>query len=200
MTVYRFRSGMLEALEGVTFQAAGVRERQDLQPVLREHLEVIVPGAMVLCEEFGDWEDSRRRIDLLALDRDARLVVIELKRTLDGGHMELQALRYAAMVANMTFDHAVVAHGDYLERLRSAEDPRQAILDFLEWEEPQEDDFAQDVRILLASADFSRDLTTSVLWLNERDLDITCIRLTRPRSRRRCAWSSKGSARSRSTS
>ena len=32
-------------------------------------------------------------------------------------------------------------------------------------------------RIILASANFSRELTTSVLWLNQRGLDITCIKL-----------------------
>ena len=53
-------------------------------------------GVLVVAEEFGDWEESKRRIDLLGLDRDATLVVIELKRTDDGGHMELQAIRYAA--------------------------------------------------------------------------------------------------------
>ena len=52
---------------------------------------------MVMAEEYGDWEESHRRIDLLALDRSADLVVIELKRTHDGNHMELQALRYAVL-------------------------------------------------------------------------------------------------------
>src|SRR4051812_40227804 len=42
---------------------------------------------------------------------------------------------------------------------------------------PDEDRFAQDVRIVLASAEFSRELTTAVMWLNERDLDIRCVRL-----------------------
>ena len=45
------------------------------------------------------------------------------------------------------------------------------------WDEPQEDDFARDVRILLVAADFGKELTTAVLWLNERDLDIRCVRL-----------------------
>jgi len=62
---------------------------------------------LVVSEEFGDWEDSRRRIDLLGIDKAANLVVIELKRTEDGGHMELQAIRYAAMVSKMTFDRLV---------------------------------------------------------------------------------------------
>lgn len=37
--------------------------------------------------------------------------------------------------------------------------------------------FAQDVKIILVSAEFSKEVTTSVLWLNERGLDIRCVRL-----------------------
>jgi len=51
------------------------------------------------------------------------------------------------------------------------------LLDFLGWDTPDEDRFAQDVRIVLASAEFSRELTSAVLWLNEHGLDIRCVRL-----------------------
>ena len=37
-------------------------------------------------------------------------------------------------------------------------------------------------RIILVSAHFSKELTTSVLWLNQRDMDITCIKLQPYRS------------------
>ena len=37
---------------------------------------------------------------------DANLVVVELKRTEDGGLMDLQALRYAAMISAMPFERA----------------------------------------------------------------------------------------------
>jgi hypothetical protein len=110
--------------------------------------------------------------------RQANLVVIELKRTEDGGHMELQAIRYAAMVSKMTFADAVNAHTNFLTK--TGENPSEAenaILNFLEWDEPKGTDFGKDVRIVLVSANFSKEITTSVLWLNERDLDIRCVRL-----------------------
>jgi hypothetical protein len=133
---------------------------------------------LVIDEEFGEWEESRRRIDLLGLDKDANLVVIELKRTEDGGHMELQAIRYAAMVSTMTFDKVVEVYSRYLAREGKSEvNARTAILDFLGWDSPDEDSFAQDVRIILASSNFSKELTTTVMWLNRRDLDIRCVRV-----------------------
>jgi RecB family endonuclease NucS len=69
------------------FAALGLYERSDLQRLLRGQPTALGEDLLIVGEEFGDWEDSRRRIDLLAVDRDAHLVVIELKRTDDGGHM-----------------------------------------------------------------------------------------------------------------
>ncbi len=44
-------------------------------------------------------------------------------------------------------------------------------------EEVDEEEFARDVRIVLVSAEFSKELTTTVLWLCDRELDIRCVRL-----------------------
>ena len=177
MGIYEVTNESIEPISETKFSEVGVGERKDLQRLLRDKIEIISPDTMVIAEEFGNWQDSKRRIDLLGLDKDANLVVIELKRTEDGGHMELQAIRYAAMVSAMTFDDVLAAHGDYLTKREQDGDARKAILDFLDWEEPDEDQFAQDVRIVLASAEFSKELTTAAIWLNERDLDIRCIRM-----------------------
>jgi hypothetical protein len=92
--------------------------------------------------------------------------------------MELQAIRYSAMVAKMTFEQAVDAHRKYLASVgRGGENPQSNILSFLEWDEPTEELFATDVRIILASAEFSRELATAVLWLNEYGIDIRCVRM-----------------------
>lgn len=177
MSILELTKDSIRPISETTFSEAGIAERTDLQRLLRDRIEIISEDTMVISEEFGNWEDSRRRIDLLGLDKDANLVVIELKRTEDGGHMELQAVRYAAMVSAMTFDDVVAAHGAYLAKRKQDGNPRKAILDFLAWEDPDEDRFAQDVRIVLASAEFSKELTTAVIWLNERNLDVRCIRM-----------------------
>lgn len=91
--------------------------------------------------------------------------------------MELQAIRYAAMVARMTFEEAADVFQSFLEHLGDKRDARSSLLEFLSWDEPHEDKLAQDVRIVLVSADFSRELTTAVFWLNEHDTDIQCVRL-----------------------
>ena len=177
MSIYEVTPNSLEALQPTDFAREGLRERTDLQRRIRDKIEVLDADLLVISEEFGDWEDSKRRIDLLAIDREANLVVIELKRTESGGHMELQALRYAAMVSTMTFDKALDIYRAHLQEMGRDDDPESSLLEFLEWDEPDEERFALDVRVILASADFSKELTTTVMWLNQRGLDIRCVRL-----------------------
>jgi len=175
--IYEIAATQIRPIPETTFSAVGIKEREDLQRLLRSQIEVISPETLIISEEFGEWEDSKRRIDLLGLDKDANLVVIELKRTEDGGHMDLQAVRYAAMVSAMTFDKVIEVYGDFLRKNGNQSDPRASLLQFLGWTEPDEDRFAQDVRIVLASAEFSKELTTAVLWLNDHGLDIRCVRI-----------------------
>jgi hypothetical protein len=175
--LFKMTTDGLSKIVRTDFASVRIRERRDLQRILRDQIEVVDKDLFVISEEFGSWQESKHRIDLLAIDREANLVVIELKRTQDGGYMELQAIRYSALVANMTLEQAVRAHREYLASRAIDEEAEQRILDFLGWEEADEESFGQDVRIILVSADFSKELTTSILWLNEKGLDIRCVRL-----------------------
>lgn len=179
MAIYSFESNSLQKIETTTFNSQGILERQHLQNAIKQKIDVIAPNCLVISEEFSEWSDSQRRIDLLAIDKEGNLVVIELKRTETGEHMELQALRYAAMVSTLTFKRATEIYQKYLKSVDREEDAEANLIEFLGWgDEPQEDDFGLDVRIILVSANFSKELTTSVIWLNERNLDIRCVRLT----------------------
>ena len=161
-----------------TFEAEGWKERGDIQRLVKERIAILEDGLLVLTDEFSGWSDSLRRIDLLCLDTKANLVVVELKRGEDGAHMELQAIRYAAMVSGMTFGLAAETLARY--RAKTAPDTdaaRAEMLAHLGWTGPAEAQFAKNVRIILVSADFGKELTTAVLWLRDFKVDIRCVRL-----------------------
>lgn len=176
MPLYQVNAGRLIALPPTTFVAERVMERKDLQQLLLSDISVLGNDLLVIGEEFGDWEDSKRRIDLLCLDKQANLVVVEIKRTEDGGHMELQAIRYAAMVASMTLERAIAGYARMLGGDDARERATADILDFLEADTAEEIELSGEVRIILVSGDFSPELTTAVIWLNRNNLDITCVR------------------------
>ena len=193
MAIYKM-VGDKEKLDKVcatSFGQEGVLERADLQRILRDQPEVLEEGLLIISEEFGNWQDSNRRIDLLGLDAEGRLVVVELKRGDTGEHMDLQALRYAAMVANMTYQQTVDTYQAYLEKRASEpggvsveEDAAETrVQEHLGIAEQSNQAIHTEIpRIILASENFGKELTTCVMWLNDSWLrnaghEIKCIRL-----------------------
>ncbi|WP_433826429.1 hypothetical protein ACQP2E_30710 [Actinoplanes sp. CA-015351] len=181
MPLYEMTSNVLEPVPATTFAAEQVLERADLQRLLRSRIDMIVEGVLVVAEEFGAFTDARRRVDLLGVDRSGRLVVIELKRTNDGGHLELQALRYAAMVSVMTFDDLVEHHEHYLAQVEpeAVDEARARLAEFLEDAGGEDTVLSREVRLVLVAGGFDREITTTVLWLTDvYGLDIRCVKLT----------------------
>lgn len=87
MAIYELAKDTLIRVEPTSFEAERLKERQDIQRLLRTNIEAISPDTLVIAEEYGHFVESNRRIDLLGIDKSANLVVIELKRDDDGGHM-----------------------------------------------------------------------------------------------------------------
>lgn len=173
MPLYRYSRDEILPVTRTTMAAESIRERDDLQRLLVKRIEVIDDGLLVIAEEYSLFQDSRRRVDILAIDRSGNLVVIELKRTDDGGHMELQALRYAAMVSTITLDHLVDVYAE--AQALSDTEARESILG---WIDETVEELPNHVRIVLVSADFSTEITSTVLWLNENySTDISCFRI-----------------------
>ena len=179
MAIYKMNSegGYLDPIRETSFAQENIKEDPDLRYTLRAEPEAIEEGLFILSEEFsGHWQGSGRSIDLLGLDSKGRLVVIELKRTATGDHAELQAIRYAAMVSILTSERIIEAHQEYMGKWGIEGDAAERIQQHLA-ETEFEDIYTESPRIILVSEGFSRELTTSVLWLNDNGLDITCIQL-----------------------
>jgi hypothetical protein len=180
MPLFEMTPQVLVEVPTTTFAAEQVLERADLQRLLRARSDMLIDGVLIVSEEFGAFTDARRRIDLLGVDREGHLVVIELKRTTDGGHLELQALRYAAMVSAMTFDDVVDHYERYLARIDPGvvDEARQRLAEWLEEVGGEDAVLSREVRLVLVAGGFDREITTTVLWLNDVfGLDIRCIRL-----------------------
>ncbi len=178
MSLYRIDDKELKAVPTTTFQAQGLQERRDLQQLIINQPGALGSDMFIVDEEFGNWSESSRRIDLLAIDSDGTLTVVELKRNEDPGHMDLQALRYAAMVANITFEQLTEAHQAFIEDQGLDGDAANRLDEFLNEKEIQRDDIqTAKPRIVLVAPEFPTELATSVLWLNDSGLDIRCVRL-----------------------
>jgi hypothetical protein len=180
MPLFEMTPDTLVAVPTTTFASEQVLERADLQRLLRANIQVIADGVLVVSEEFGAFADARRRIDLLGVDHDGRLVVFELKRTTDGGHVELQALRYAAMVSAMTFDELVEHYERHLGQVEptAVDEARDRLAAWLDDAGGEEAILSREVRIVLVAAGFDIEITTTVLWLTDvYGLNISCVRL-----------------------
>jgi hypothetical protein len=175
MPLFKFGETALIPVEQRAMASLKIRERQDLQRLLKNQIDVISTGTLVISEEYSGWSGSLRRIDLLGIDPDGTLVVFELKRTEDGGHMDLQGIRYAAMASVLTYDEVVGIFATYLSKNGCDDDAETVLRDHLTTE--SDEDVADRVRIVLVSADFGTEITTTVLWLNAQSLDIRCVRL-----------------------
>ena len=185
MAIYRMAEDKesLTRIADTSFGEEGVLEREDLQRILRDQPDILEPGLFVITEEFRDWADSNRRIDLLCLDAGGRLVVVELKRGDTGEHMDLQSIRYAAMVSTITLQQAINAHQDYLDKRGIDANAAERVHGHLENLDDSQGFSTAKPRIVLVSEGFSPELTTSVLWLNSNGLDIACIRMQPYRNR-----------------
>ncbi len=171
-----------EAMSEVDFAQLGFQERRDIQEWVAAKPDILDEGLLIIGKEFSGFDRTNERLDLLAVDKDGKLVVIELKRDDTGADAHWQAIKYASYLHR-------ASEGDIVAMLAaheavSEEDARDKLLLHL-----NADDFNglnTDQRIILASHRFAPQVTSAALWLNEKapgDNLITCIQLTPYRDR-----------------
>lgn len=163
-----------------SFTGLNIWERQHIEEWIRTNPEMIGEDLLIVSIEFDRFTNSSDRLDVLALDRSGNLVVIELKRDSAAGYADLQAIRYAAMVSSMTVDvlipYYVAYRKKYYDETLSAGEANDQIVEFVESDSFSE--LSNKPRIILCSEGFSQEITATVLWLRESDIDISCVKIT----------------------
>ena len=170
-----------EAMREVEFSTEGLQERYDIQEWIAADPRILGDDLLIIAKEFNDFDKVRERLDLLAVDRSGKLVIIELKRDDSGSDVHMQAIKYASYLHRADTPAIVrilIEYNDrYLGKRLSEEDAQQQLLNHLETGDLGSLNARQ--RIIIASHRFAPEVTSAVLWLNEQTEEdlITCIQL-----------------------
>lgn len=170
----------LRRLEQRHFAELNLREREHLQEWLAHQPDVLGEDLLILQKEFDGFDGTRERLDLLALDKQGRLVVIENKLDDSGRDVTWQALKYTAYVSGMTKAQIIDAFQQYLDRYQNDGDAEQVICAFLGVAELDEVVLnpGHQQRLFFVAANFRREVTATVLWLREHQIDARCFKVT----------------------
>lgn len=173
-------SNRIHKLKEVSFAELGFTERHHLQEWLANQPDALGEELLIIQKEFDGSDDTRERLDLLAIDKIGNLVVIENKLDDSGRDVVWQALKYASYCSTLSKSQIAEIFQKYLDRSGSGQDARTLICDFLEQEE-----FAEvvlnpgnDQRLIMVAAQFRKEVTSTVLWLLKHRVFVKCFRAT----------------------
>ena len=166
-----------DRVEEVDFARLGLRERRDIQEWISINPGILGDDLLIVGKEFSGFDRTNERLDLLAVDADGRLVIIELKRDDTGTNAHWQAIKYASYLSDASQEDIVgmLARHENM----STDEAIQKLSQHLGSDDLNA--LNNDQRIILASHRFAPEVTSAVLWLNEKtpgDDLITCIQLT----------------------
>ena len=169
----------LVRLEERRFADLDLRERDHLQEWLVRMPDALGEDLLIVQKEFDGFADTRERLDLLALDKEGRLVVIENKLDDSGRDVVWQALKYVAYCSSLKKAEIVEIYQSYLDRWSEGASAVANLCEFLEVEELDEVALnpGNEQRFVLIAANFRKEVTATVLWLLGHGVRAQCFRV-----------------------
>lgn len=169
----------LVLLEERRFSELNLNERDHLQEWLVHMPEALGEELLIIQKEFDGFEETRERLDLLALDKEGRVVVIENKLDDSGRDVVWQALKYVAYCSGLKKAEVVDIYQRYLDRWADGASAVTNLCEFLEVDDL--DDIVLNVgneqRLMLVAANFRKEVTSTVLWLIGHGIRAQCFRV-----------------------
>lgn len=179
----------IQPLETRRFSELGFSERKHLQEWLANHPQALTQDdgdeLLIIQKEFDGFDDTRERLDLLAIDKQGNLVIIENKLDDSGRDVVWQALKYASYCANLKKQQVVEIFQRYLDEQarqegKESESAQSLLLEFLGAEDLQsvQINTLKSQRLILVAAKYRKEVTNTVLWLSQFGIDCRCFKVT----------------------
>lgn len=179
----------INPLETKRLSDLGFTERKHLQEWLENYPQALAQGdgeeLLIIQKEFDGFDDTRERLDLLAIDKDGNLVIIENKLDDSGRDVVWQALKYASYCANLKKQQVVEIFQRYLNQKAQNEgttpaDAESVLLEFLQADDLQSVQLntLKSQRLILVAAHYRKEVTNTVLWLSQFGVNCQCFKVT----------------------
>ena len=168
----------VEEIEAKTFADSGFLETKDMHEWLVSHPGLLGEDLLVIQREHVNVTNNLRRPDIIAVDTAGNLVIVEVKRDDAGRDIYWQAALYAASYWPRSADDIVEMFAAY--KGSTTDEAQQILIDHTHTEDAKELEakLNRKQRIILVAGTFPKEVTTTALWLNDQNLDISCLQLT----------------------
>jgi hypothetical protein len=181
MFIVNHESNRISPVKNKSFSEMGFSERKHLQEWLAHQPSALGEDLLIIQKEFDGFDDTRERLDLLALDKDGNLVIIENKLDDSGRDVTWQALKYASYCASLSKGQIVDIFQQYIQRYGESSKGTAAlrICEFLDAPDLDEVNLnmGYSQRIMLVAANFRKEVTSTALWLLGQGINVQCIKV-----------------------
>lgn len=179
MYIVDIKNRNLKKAEECTFKSLNLKERTDLQEWIAKEPSTLGEDLLIIQKEFDGFDGTKERLDLLALDKNGCLVIIENKLDDSGRDVTWQAIKYASYCSSLTKQDIINIFQAYLDKQGKSESAKDVISEFYNKDiEDIEINKDNTQRIFLVAAKFQKEVTSSVLWLQNFNLRIKCFKVT----------------------
>ncbi|MGL6215408.1 DUF4268 domain-containing protein [Billgrantia desiderata] len=176
-------------LDARRFGELGFSERKHLQEWLENCPQALAQGdgeeLLIIQKEFDGFDDTRERLDLLAIDKEGNLVIIENKLDDTGRDVVWQALKSAGYCANLSKAQVVDIYQRYLNQKAQATghpavSAEESLVEFLEVDglEAAQINRIKTQRLIFVAARYRKEVTNTVLWLSQFGIACQCFKVT----------------------
>ena len=180
MYILDSQSKRLIKAEKCTFKSLNLKERQDLQEWIVKEPSSLGEDLLIIQKEYNGFADTNERLDLLALDKEGNLVVIENKLDDSGKDVTWQAIKYASYCSTLSKKQVIEIYQEYLDKIGCETPANEALLEFFNKKDLDDVKIntGSNQRIILVAANFQKEVTSAVLWLQNFALMIKCVKVT----------------------
>lgn len=170
----------VEKIKSSSFQELKFSERNHLQEWIAKQPDIFGEELLIILKEFDGFDETKERLDLLALDKGGNLVIIENKLDDSGRDVVWQSVKYASYCSALSKTNILEIYQKYLSKQNIQQDAKKNICDFFDKEEFDSvvlnNGFMQ--RIIMVAANFRKEVTSTVLWLMKHGVNIKCFKAT----------------------